>query len=103
MKEPYSPRWTLSRSFWSFVDHQDIERVFVFEQVFVFDPLSPIRKTRFLDTFIHLLIDINTNPSRTPITVVWDKNLPGFDSTRDVLHFKASLTCRQTFHSRTAP
>ena len=35
-----------------------------------------------------LLVQINTVPSRTPITVVWNKNLPHYDSTRNDQTFK---------------
>ena len=37
----------------------------------------------FLDAFIDLLVQINTVPTHTPITVVWYQHLPCYDSTFD--------------------
>jgi hypothetical protein len=60
-----------NRSFWSFISKISIQRAF-------FNPPKA-----FVEVMYSLAIEINAAPSRTPITVVWDTDLPHFDSTRD--------------------
>ena len=42
----------------------------------------------FIDTFEYLVININIMSPRTPITVMWNKRLPRFDSTLEDQEFK---------------
>ena len=58
-------------SFWSFFSKNSIQRVFF---------NAP---KAFVEAMYALAIEINAAPPRTPITVVWDTDLPHFDSTTD--------------------
>ena len=80
---PYGIRNT-SRSYGSFCTKTDIRRAFSKmaqgEQVHVPED--------FIDAFEYLVININIMPPRTPITVMWNKRLPRFDSTFEDQEFK---------------
>ena len=41
------------------------------------------------DAFEDLVVNINVLPPRVPVTIVWNKHLPHFDSTREDQEFKA--------------
>ena len=60
-----------NRSFWSFISKISIQRAFVY---------AP---KAFVEAMYALAIEINAAPPCTPITVVWDTDLPHFDSTGD--------------------
>ncbi len=78
-------QWTSIRSWWSFctkngpfghdIKGTDGKRLHVPET--------------FTDAFEHLVTHINFMPSRFPITIVWNKHLPHFDSTREQQVFKS--------------
>jgi hypothetical protein len=75
-----------NRSFWSFYTLDKVERG---------DLNTP---TTFVETMYDLTININTAQSHTPITVVWDTNLPLYDSTR-VLQDESHLVAFSEFYS----
>ena len=81
---------TLSRSCCSVLDSPDIRQVFTFE---TWDQIgktfhSTEPSDGFIDTFMDLLLCLNTCPSGTPITVEWNKNLPCCVFTCDIQGFK---------------
>ena len=61
-----------NRSIWSFISKNSIQRAF-----FNNAPEA------FVEAMYALVIEINAVPPRTPITVVWDNDLPHYDSTND--------------------
>ena len=61
-----------NRSIWSFISKNSIQRAF-----FNNAPEA------FVEAMYALVIEINAAPPRTPITVVWDNDLPHYDSTND--------------------
>jgi hypothetical protein len=76
---------TLSKSCWSFLDNPDIRQAFT---GFIFHTDGetyrlPEPSDGFVDTFMDLLVYINTYPSGTPIKVEWNKNLPVYVLTCD--------------------
>ena len=60
-----------NRSFWSFLSKISIQRAFSY---------AP---KAYVEAMYALAIQINAAPPRTPITVVWNTDLPHFDSTSD--------------------
>ncbi len=60
-----------NRSFWSFLTKSCIKRA-------LYNPPNA-----FVDACFDLVILINDTPPRTPITVVWNQDLPHYDSTCD--------------------
>jgi hypothetical protein len=60
-----------NRSFWSFLTKRRIKLAFL---------NAP---NDFVDAFFDLAIRINAAPPRNPITVVWNQDLPHYDSTCD--------------------
>ena len=76
---------TLSRSYWSFFNET------LFDVFVTLDPVSKLPNDSF-DVFKDLIVHVNTTPPRTPFTVVWNKHLPHYDSTRDNQQFK-EFTC----------
>ena len=60
-----------NRSFWSFLTKSSIQQAY-------FNP-----PTASVDAFFDLAIRINAAPPRIPITVVWNQDLPHYDSTFD--------------------
>ena len=81
---PYGMRNT-SRSYRSFCTKKDIRRAFskTEEGKHIYVPED------FIEAFEYLVINMNIMPPRTPITVMWNKHLPRFDSTLQDQDFKA--------------
>jgi hypothetical protein len=60
-----------NRSFWSLLTKSRIQQAF-------YKPPNA-----FVDAILDLAIRMNVAPPRTPITVVWNQDLPHYDSTCD--------------------
>jgi hypothetical protein len=63
-----------NRSFWSFISKNSIQRYYVG---------AP---KAFVEAMYALVIEINAAPPRTPITAVWDTNLPNYEEDPDDRH-----------------
>ncbi len=97
MRDAHCLRWTVNKSFWSFLDSFDIQQAFQVVTVEVVqycnNSTQKVKTTKFpsngfVDAFTDLLFDINACPPGTPITVKWNPNLPRYDSTCDTQVFK---------------
>ncbi len=73
---------TSSRSFWSFYTKNDILNAFIHDSNGADDKRIHVPET-FTDTFEDLMVSINVMSPRFPITIVWNRHLPHFDSTRE--------------------
>ena len=72
--------WTSSRSYWSFCTKNDIRCAFNHGRKDADGKMLHVPEI-FTDVFDDLVAHINYLPPRVPITIVWNKHLPHFDST----------------------
>jgi hypothetical protein len=90
-KDTHCPLRTLSKSGWSFLDNSDIRQAFtgyiVNTDGLTYDLTVP--SDGFVDTFMDLMIYINTYPPGTPINVEWNKKLTYYVLTGDTHGCKA--------------
>jgi hypothetical protein len=78
---------TSSRSFWSFCTKNDIRHTF--KHVSEGEDGKRLHVPEaFTDVFEDLVVNINVMPPLFPITIVWNRHLPHFDSTREDQEFK---------------
>ena len=73
---------TSSRSYWSFGTKNDIRCAFNHGSKDADGKRLHVPE-RFTDAFDDLVAHRNYLPPRVPITIVWNKHLPNFDSTRE--------------------
>ena len=81
-------RQTSIRSYWSFCTKDDIRCSFNHVRKDA-NGTNPDIPEEFIDSFHDLQVHINFLPPRVPVTIVWNWNLPRFDSTCEDQEFKA--------------
>ena len=108
MRDPHCMLWSVSKSFWSFLDSPDIQQAFTFTAgdwtpESTGYPETKVPSDGFVDAFMDLVFYINTCPPGTQVTVEWNKNLPRYVSNDQSQVFKAFTDLPKDFHSPMVP
>jgi hypothetical protein len=91
----------------SFFDENDLQFAFTYLITIAYVAVTQGELPNAFTSAFEVLFDqINITPPRTPMTITWNKDLPHYDSTRDIQQFKALNAFRKirmTFLSITDP